>query len=68
MKNIDFSLNVECAKKLPYDLFKKNFTFIVDGQEYKTSRIIADLLSPKILKNHQTDTSIKVFTINTNNL
>ena len=50
---------------VPLFKFDKDFTFIVNDQAYKTSRIIADLLSPKICQIHMTDPTIDSFTINT---
>ena len=45
---------------------KKNFTFIVDEVEYQTSRIIADILSPRIRHFHFIDETINQFYIDTN--
>lgn len=45
-----------------------NFTFIINGEEYKTTRVIANLLSPKIFKSQLVDSTINTFTINTNHI
>lgn len=50
---------------IPLHQYEKNFTFIVNNQKYQTSRIIADLLSPKIAQYHLVDPSISEYTINT---
>ncbi|KAK8888785.1 hypothetical protein M9Y10_033524 [Tritrichomonas musculus] len=62
---IQFSLNSEVIKYLPFDKYEKDFTFIVDDKEYKTSRFVADILSPTIRNLHHTDGSIDSFTIST---
>lgn len=33
--------------------YEKDFSFLVNGEEFKTSRIISDLLSPKICQLHK---------------
>ena len=58
-----FVLNSDKLKYLPFDNYDKNFTFIVNNKEYKTSRIVADILSPVIQKYHKTDETIDTFTI-----
>lgn len=67
-KGIEFCLNPECVKFLPFDQYEKDFTFNVNGKTYKTSRVIADLLSPRISNMHYTDPSCKEFTINIKNV
>ena len=51
--------------QVPLEVFEKNFTFIVNGVEYPTSTLIAQLLSPKISKILLTDPTINQITINT---
>lgn len=60
-----FSLNLNNAKAIPFDKYEKNFTFIVDGRRYETSRFIADLLSPLICQFHYQDETIDEYIINT---
>ena len=43
------------------------FTFIVNGKEFQTNRLISDLLSPKICLVHSIDPTIDHFSINTKN-
>lgn len=64
---MDYSLSLEVAKSIPYDKYEHDFTFIVNGKQYKTSRVIADLLSPIIRSYHYHDPTKTEFTINTTN-
>ena len=48
---------------MPYD----EFIFIVNGEEFKTTQLIAVLLSPKIGRFHQDDRTLNTITINTEN-
>lgn len=50
---------------VPLQEYENNFTFIVNGRKFKTSRIIADILSPKICHNHLIDELLDEFVINT---
>ena len=52
-------------RQIPLNLYQNDFTFIVNGKEFPTSRIIADLLSPNICKLHTSDPTINHFIINT---
>lgn len=45
--------------------YERDFTFIINGEKYETSRIIADLLSPKISNYHLIDSTINSYSINT---
>lgn len=58
-------LNTTSLSHVPLHKYDKNFTFNVNGKSYYTSRIVADLLSPKICKNHFNDITINDFTIDT---
>lgn len=51
--------------KAPFNMYEKNFVFIVNGKEFPTSRFIADLLSPKIRQLHSIDSSSSSFIIDT---
>lgn len=64
-QNTQIQLNLESFLDVPLEAYSKDFTFIVNGEEFKTSRIIADLLSPTISKLHLTDPTIDKFIINT---
>ena len=61
--NINFSFDTRNVKMIPFDKYDKNFTFIVDGKRYETSRFIADIYSPIICKYHYDDETIDEFTI-----
>lgn len=58
-----FKLNFD-LKDIPFEKYQKDFTFIVNGKEYQTNRLFADILSPKIRKFHYVDGSIDSFVIN----
>ena len=64
-KNLSFELSIDTIKEIPFDRYLKDFTFIVNGREYKTSRFYADFLSPLIRRYHMIDETISSFTINT---
>lgn len=36
-------LKAESIKFIPIDKYDQNFTFVVNGEEYHTSRLVADL-------------------------
>lgn len=59
-----FILQLETAsiKNVPLQTFDE-FSFIVNGKEYKTSRLISDLLSPVISHIHKSDPTINKFNI-----
>lgn len=60
---MNFSLSYDNIKEIPFNKYEKNFTFIVNGKRYDTSRYIADLLSPIIRRSHYTDESLDSFNI-----
>lgn len=60
-------LNEKIMKVLSFDSYEKNFVFIVNNEQFKTSRIIADILSPKINKLHLTHPSVNECVVNTKN-
>lgn len=45
------------------DNYPKNFVFIVDGHEYATNRIFADLISPRASRLHSTDPTASLLVI-----
>lgn len=63
----EITLSTDSIKEIPFDRYEKNFTFIVNGKEYKTNRFVADILSPKICHLHFIDETIDTFTITTKN-
>lgn len=50
---------------VPLKTYLNDFTFIVNHVEYKTSRLVSDLLSPKICQIHSNDPTYDTITINT---
>ena len=57
-------LSESSIRKVPLCTYDE-FIFIVNGKEFKTSRIISDLLSPKICKLHLCDPTISQYSIST---
>ena len=51
--------------QVPLYSYQKDFTFIVNGEEFKTSRIFSDLISSKISQMHSNDPTFDTFYINT---
>lgn len=58
-------LQTESILQIPLNQYEKNFTFIVNGKSYYTSKFIADLLSPKISNIHRIDPTVDEFVIKT---
>lgn len=58
-------LQYSAIKQVPFNYYANDFTFVVNGEEYKTNRFVADLLSTKICHLHLIDQTIDNFTINT---
>ena len=50
---------------VPLQNYCNDFTFVVNNQEFKTNRLIADLLSPKISQIHLNDPTCDRFIIHT---
>lgn len=64
MRIMNFSLSSNNLKDLPFQKYDKDFTFILNGKRYQTTRVIADLLSPIVRKLHYVDESVDEFFIN----
>lgn len=60
-----FQLQLESILQVPIESYPKDFLFIVNGQEFQTSKFAADILSPIICNLHRTDQTFSEFTINT---
>lgn len=58
-------LNSSCILNVPLQTYSNDFSFIVNGAEFKTSRLISDLISPLICKIHSNDPTVNTFIINT---
>ena len=52
---------------VPIECFSKDFSFIVNGEEFKISRLFADLLSTKICQMHTIDPTCNIYILNTKN-
>lgn len=57
-------LKTSRLKSIPFNSYD-DFTFIVNGEQFKTNRLFADLISPKISQIHFTDPTKDSFIINT---
>ena len=64
MKNT-VKLQSDSISQVPIQIYEENFTFIVNGEEYRTNKIVADLLSPIISNQHRDDPTFSEFTIKT---
>lgn len=62
-----FQLKTSCIDEVPLQSYNKDFTFIVNGEEFHTSKVESDLLSTKINKIHLNDPTFDNITINTHN-
>lgn len=65
VKGSRIKLLANTIKQVPLDNYPKDFAFIINGQQFKTSKIIADLISPTISKIHRNDPTVSEFLINT---
>lgn len=64
MKN-SILLQKDCITQIPLQNYQKDFTFIVNGVKYETSKLVADLLSLKISKIHFSDPTVDKYVIRT---
>ena len=60
---MEYSLDIEEFRKIPLEKYEKDFIFVVNGREFHTNRIIADILSPIIMRAHYQDSSFQKFII-----
>ena len=65
-KSTSVQLKPSCIFTVPFQTYD-TFTFIVNKKEFKTTRIISDILSPIICKNHLNDPTFDKLEINTLN-
>lgn len=65
--NSKIQLKTSSVLTVPLQIYDQDFSFIVNGQEFKTNHLIAELLSPKICENHKIDPTINEFYINAKN-
>ena len=64
-KSKQIQLKQSSILAVPLHLYEKDFSFIVNGEEFKTNRFVSDLLSPAICKAHSIDPTINTYVINT---
>lgn len=58
-------LNPLTITNIPLQVYNDKFTFVVNKEEFKTSKIVSDLLSPHICRAHAADPTFNKFEINT---
>ena len=58
-------LTPSCIFGVPFHVYAQDFTFIVNNKEFKTSHLIAELLSSKICQMHSNDPTSDTYIINT---
>lgn len=63
--NYEIRLLSKRIEEIPLNDYELDFTFVVNNEEFQTTRIIADLLSPIICKAHKTDPTLNTYTITT---
>ena len=64
-KENKIQLKPSCILTVPFQNYENDFSFNVNGKEFKTSRLISDILSPIICKIHSSDPTFDKFTIQT---
>lgn len=65
MKQYQIKLQTKSILNAPFQQYNKDFTFIINGERIKTSKFVADILSPKIAQMHLTDPTFDKFIIKT---
>ena len=51
--------------QVPFHIYQKDFTFIINGERIETNKFVADLLSPKISKIHVNEPTFSEYSITT---
>ncbi|KAK8841178.1 hypothetical protein M9Y10_027380 [Tritrichomonas musculus] len=64
-KGMQVQLKTSSILTVPIQNYVEDFTFIVNDKEFKTTKLVSDLLSPIICKIHTNDPTIDRFTFNT---
>ena len=62
-----YSLSIKGYKNIYFSSLPCDFTFIVNGDIYRTNRIIADFISPIISKNHVSDPTFDTYYLDLDN-
>lgn len=60
-----FQFKFSSILNIPFHTYENDFSFLVNGRVFATSRIFSDILSPVISRIHSNDPTIDTFTINT---
>ena len=60
---MEYSLNAEVMQTIPFEKYEQDFIFIVNGKEFNTNRLFADILSPIIREAHYYDSTFNNYTI-----
>ena len=58
-------LKSSCILTVPLHIYDSDFSFIVNGEEFKTTKLISDILSPVICRTHSNDPTFDTFIIDT---
>lgn len=67
MQKTQLQLKTTSILTVPFQIYENDFMFIVNGKGFKTSRILSDILSPKISQIHSIDPTFNEFIITTHN-
>lgn len=67
MVETQLKINLSNITKLPFQSYQNDFSFIINGQEFKTNKIVSDILSQNICKTHLNDPTFDEIIINTTN-
>ena len=67
MTNTQIQLKTDRITKIPIQNYEKDFMFIINHQEYKTTKLISQLLSPVICKMNLDDATNNTIEIETKN-
>lgn len=65
MNKYEIQISPKAILEVPLQLYENDYIFLVNGKEFKTNRLCADLISPKISHIHLTDPTNNKFIINT---
>ena len=60
------AFNTSSILNIPLQKYEEDFTFVVNGKYFKTSRVVADLLSSKVVQLHFSDPTLKEYSFQTN--
>lgn len=60
------AFNTSSILNIPLHKYEEDFTFVVNGKYFKTSRVVADLLSSKVVQLHFSDPTLNEYSFQTN--